>query len=185
MAKFNFEELKDTVMGAVGMAAMKTRDFAEKASDKVKLTTRITKLNVEINSQKNSIEKNYTELGKIYYDLHKNAPESMFVRLFDDIRVANENIARLENEINELKVSCTSDNDGSIEVEFEEINPDEEAPAVVNDDELTCSCGCEAHTEQPKEDSCTCGCDTHTEEPKEDSCSCGCDAHTEKKADAE
>ncbi len=183
MAKFNFEDLKDTVIGAVGIAAMKTKDFAEKATDKVKVTTRITKLNVEISSQKSAIEKSFTELGKIYYDLHKNNPDSMFVRIFDDIRVANENIAKLENEISELKLSGASDSDCSIEVEFEEITPEEDAPAVVNDSELhaePCSCGCSNHAQDaPAEESCSCGCDEHTE-----GSSCGCDT-SEKKSEAE
>ena len=175
MAKVNFDDIKNTVVNAVGTAAVKTRDFAEKAGVKVKAGARIAKLNMDISSKKNAIEKAYTEIGKIYYDLHKNEPESMYVRIFDDIRVAYEDIEILEQEIEDIKLSKDED-DGSIEVEFEEIDPEAEGPAVVNDEELTQSedapsCGCSINTNKEEAPSCGCSIDANK---AEDAPSCGC-----------
>ncbi|NCC67289.1 MAG: hypothetical protein EOM14_03700 [Clostridia bacterium] len=124
MADFN--EIKETVLGAFGVAAEKTKEFAGKAADKAKDVSKITKLNFEIKAAKETIEKAYAEIGKIYYETHKNAPADYFIQLCEEITAANERIEALEIEIDKVKAGCKND-DGSIEVEFTEVTPEESA----------------------------------------------------------
>ncbi len=103
-------------------AADKTKDLAEKAADKAKATARIAKLNMEISAEKDNMKKTYLEIGKLYYDTHKENPEGFFIQLCEEIALAEKNIADKQAEIAELK---TKDEDDSIEVEIEEY-PEEE-----------------------------------------------------------
>ncbi len=145
MADFN--TLKNKLLAGLGNAAEqtkavaekaadKTRDLAEKAADKAKSGARIAKLNVEIAGEKENMKKTYLEIGKLYYDTHKDAPEGFFIQLCEEIALAEKNIADKLAEIEELK----SDDDGSIEVEFEEIVDEEE-----------CECSCKEKVEEALE----------------------------------
>lgn len=104
-------------------AADKTKDFAEKAADKAKAAARITKLNLEISAEKDNMKKTYLEIGKLYYDTHKENPEGFFIQLCEEIALAEKNIADKQAEIASLKADGEDD---SIEVEIEQY-PEEEA----------------------------------------------------------
>ncbi|MEG0777262.1 MAG: hypothetical protein RR147_00830 [Oscillospiraceae bacterium] len=137
MADIN--DIKGAVLSTLGSVAGKTRDFAEKAADKAKDVAKVTKLNIELGTEKDTIQKAYLEIGKLYYETRKNSPEGFFVQLCDEISLANDNIARLQVEIETLKsgsdCKCRHDD---IEVEFESI-PVEEVSCTcktVSDDEL-------------------------------------------------
>ena len=166
MADFN--DIKNTVIGTVGTVAEKAKDIAEMAVDKAKGLSRLAKLGLELNSEKTSMEKTYTEIGRLYYETRKGNPDGFFVQLCDDISLAKENIERINAEIATLKAGSNAENDDSIEVEFEDLT--EKDP---------CTCGCdEKPAEEPKADeSCGCGCgEKPAEEPKtEESCDCNCD----------
>ena len=111
----------DEVRDAAAKTAGKTRDMAEKAADKAKVGARIAKLNIEISSEKENMKKTYLEIGKLYYDTHKDAPEGFFIQLCEEIALAEQNIAEKEAEIESLKAQ----DDDSIKVEFEEIIDEE------------------------------------------------------------
>lgn len=104
-------------------AADKTKDFAEKAADKAKSAARITKLNLEISAEKDNMKKTYLEIGKLYYDTHKENPEGFFIQLCEEIALAEKNIADKQAEIASLKADA--DEGGDIEVEIEQY-PEEE-----------------------------------------------------------
>lgn len=143
MADIN--EFTGKVLNTLGTVVGKTRTMAGKAADKAKDMARITKINVEIGSEKNNIEKAYLEIGKLYYETHKSTPDSFFVQLCDEITLANENIEKLQSEIDCIKNGCCDDDD-CIEVEFEEIAPDK--PVASEEDfvkEPSCGCGCSEH----------------------------------------
>ncbi|MGM9527477.1 MAG: hypothetical protein ACI3UZ_03965 [Oscillospiraceae bacterium] len=142
MADFN--NLKGAVLSTLGNVAGKTRDFAEKAADKAKDVTKLAKLNLELNSAKEALEKTYAEIGRLYYDTRKNDPDSFFVQLCEEVTISNENIARLQIELDELKAGVDTKKDEDIVVEITE----EDAPAE------------EAKTEQPSEE-------TTSEQPAE------------------
>ncbi len=144
MADIN--ELTGKVLNTLGTVVGKTRTIAGKAADKAKDMARIAKLNVEVGSEKNNIEKAYLEIGKLYYETHKSAPDSFFVQLCDEITLANENIDKLQSEIDCIKNGCDCGDD-CIQVEFEEIPV--EKPVAEQEDFV-------------KEDNCTCGCQQHS-----------------------
>lgn len=145
MADFN--AFKDKVLAKLGQAAEatkdfaekaadSTKDFAEKAADKAKAGSRIAKLNIEIATERDNMKKTYVEIGKLYYETHKDDPEGFFIQLCEEIAIAERNIAEKETEIAELKQSMKDSDDDTIEVEFEEIVAEDEAAA-------DCACCCE------------------------------------------
>jgi len=134
MADIN--EIKGAILNTLGTVAGMTRGFAEKAADKAKDVARIAKLNMELNAEKDTIEKAYLEIGKLYYETRKNSPDGFFVQLCDEITLANENISKVLSELEELKSNLgTKCGDGDIEVEFTEVTveKDEEKTASEED----------------------------------------------------
>lgn len=120
MADFN--KIKDTVLGGLGVAAGKTVEFAGKAADKAKDASKIAKLSFEVKATKDTIEKTYAEIGKLYYDLNKNNPADYYIQLCEEITAAEKRIVELQQAIEDVKLG---NDDDSIEVEFTEVNPDE------------------------------------------------------------
>lgn len=166
---FDFNSLKSKVMDSISKAADTTKDFADKATDKAKDVSRMTKLSFEINSEKDVIRKAYSEIGKLYYETHKDDPEGVFIQLCDEVTLATENIAAKEAEIAELK-SNSGDDDDSIVVEFEEIVEEAEAEH--------CDCGCAEHSHDDAEEPCDCGCAEHSHDDADAPCDCGCAEHS-------
>lgn len=123
MADFN--DIKGTVFSALGVAADKTRKVAGIAADKAKDVSRMTKLNFEIKTAKDTIDKAYAEIGKIYYETHKHNPDTYFIQLCDQITQCINNIDELQNELDKIKNGAVN-SDGSIEVEFTEVKPESE-----------------------------------------------------------
>ena len=100
----DINEIKGAILNTLGTVAGKTRDIAEKAADKAKDVARIAKLNMELSSEKDTIEKAYLEIGKLYYETRRNSPDGFFVQLCDEITLANDNIAKILSELDGLKV---------------------------------------------------------------------------------
>ena len=121
-AKDFAETAADKTKGFAENAAEKTKGFAEVAAEKAKAGARIAKLNMEISTEKDNMKKTYLEIGKLYYDTHKENPEGFFIQLCEEIALAEKNIADKQDEIASLK---TKEEDDSIEVEIEEIAEEE------------------------------------------------------------
>ena len=136
MADFN--ELKDAVISTLGNVAEKTRTLAEKATDKAKDVTRLAKLGMELNSEKDAVQKTFTEIGKLYYETTKDSPDSFFVQLFDEIALTGKNIERLKAEIEELKsgIDPRTCKECGVDVEFEDLGTEESSAPQVSDEEL-------------------------------------------------
>ena len=81
----------------------------------------------EIAAENDSMKKTYIEIGKLYYDTHKEEPEGFFIQLCEEVALAQKNIADKEAEIEALKAK--GDECVDVEVEFEEIVAEEEAAA--------------------------------------------------------
>ena len=127
-------EVTDATKDIAEKAADATKDFAEKAADKAKAGGRIAKLSMEVATEKENMKKTYIEIGKLYYDTHKDDPDGFFIQLCEEIAIADKAIADKEAEIAQLKAKGE---DASIEVEFEEVVAEEEAAASEG-----CGCGC-------------------------------------------
>ncbi|MGI5979634.1 MAG: hypothetical protein ACOX66_09115 [Oscillospiraceae bacterium] len=131
MADYN--EIKDTVFNALGTAADLTRGLVGRAADKTKDVAKLAKLNMELNSEKEIVQKAYLEMGKLYYETHKNAPEGFFVQLCDEINLANQHISKLTAEIDALKSGVTG-KDSNISVEYTEIKSESETKTATDED---------------------------------------------------
>jgi hypothetical protein len=118
----DYSEIKDSVFNALGTAADLTRDLVGKAADKTKDVAKLAKLNMELSSEKETVQKAYLEIGKLYYETHKSAPEGFFVQLCDEITLANQHIGKLNADIDSIKAG----KDGDISVPYTEVS---EAPA--------------------------------------------------------
>ena len=140
----DFSELKNKFLSSIGKAADSGKEFAgkaadsgkdffEKAADKAKAGTRIAKLSVEIATEKENMKKAYLEIGKLYYDTHKDDPEGFFIQLCEEVALAQKNIADKEAEIEDLKGG--KDDDDDVTVEFEEVvsEAENEAAEAVED----------------------------------------------------
>jgi hypothetical protein len=130
MAKI--DDIKGAVMDTIGSVAGKTRDLAGNVADKAKDVSRIAKLNIEISTEKDTIKKAYIEIGKLYYETHKDDPDGFFVQLCDEITVATESIKSKEAEIAEIK-AATQDGEPDVVVEFENVVADAEEEAEGED----------------------------------------------------
>lgn len=124
----DFNDLKNKVLVSIGKAADAGRDIAGKAADKAKAGTRIARLTVDIAGEKENMKKAYIEIGKLYYDTHKDDPEGFFIQLCEEVTLAQKNIADKEAEIEELKAKSAEDASG-IDVEFEDVVSDDENAA--------------------------------------------------------
>ena len=115
-----FGIVADKTKEYAGVATEKAKEYAGVASDKAKDLARIAKLTVEINGEKDTVKKAYTEIGKLYYDAHKDEPSELFAQLCDEVTVAMGNISAKEAEIAEIRARSNQPDD-SIEVEFENV----------------------------------------------------------------
>ena len=109
------------------LAADRAKGIANRAAKKTKNVSRIAKLNVDIATERDCIKRNYLEIGKLYYETHREDPEDFFLQLCQEIDLALETIADREAEIARLKTESRGDEGGpAIEVEITE---EPEAPA--------------------------------------------------------
>lgn len=139
MAKL--DELKEKALNIFGSVADKTKDAASKTADTTKNFARIAKLTVDINGEKEVAKKAYFEIGKLYYEAHKDDAEEFLSQLVQEVTISLQTIAEMEEEIEELKASVHDKGDDGIEVVFEEVvaeyedaAAETEVPTVDDDD---------------------------------------------------
>ena len=162
--------LKDKLLNALGQGMDATRDIAGRAADatrgiagvaaeKAKAGGRIAKLTMDIAREKEDMKKTFLEIGKLYYDTHKDAPEGFFSQLCEEIALAEKSVAAKQAELDELKASFTTPENPDVEVEFEEIVGSAEAEAECCCDkaaDATEDCCCAAEDAAEKAE-CCCG----------------------------
>jgi hypothetical protein len=81
------------------------KNIVSNAGDKAKALARIAKLTLDISAEKENAKKVYAEIGKLYFETNSGNPGDFFVQLFDELNLANENLAAMEAELAELKSS--------------------------------------------------------------------------------
>ena len=101
-------DFRKTAGNIASFAAGKAKTAAIFAARKTKNVSRIAKLNVEIAAERDSIKRTYNEIGKLYYETHRDAPEAFFVQLCQEIDLSFESIAAMETEIVQLKAEDSS-----------------------------------------------------------------------------
>ena len=92
-----------SAMAQSGMA--KAKDLTETGVAKAKDLTEIAKLKVANAAEQDAIRKAYTEIGKIYFAQHGDAPDPAFASLCAQITERMEKIAYNDERITDIKLS--------------------------------------------------------------------------------
>ena len=132
----DMSELRDKALASIDKVMDGGKDLAGKAADRAKALTRLAKLRTEISTEKENLRKTYLEMGKLYYDVHKDDPEGFFIQLCDEVALSEKNIADKEALMESLRSGFAPAEGGpEVEVDFESIVSDEESAAASSIDE--------------------------------------------------
>jgi hypothetical protein len=116
MATFDFEALKKKA----NEVADKGVNLAIKAAGVAKTKAKIAKLKTEIIGEKERARQAYQEIGKIYYHLHKDAPEEELVTAVADLELVIDNLKAKYAAIQKLRtddVEPSEDENAAVVVE--------------------------------------------------------------------
>ena len=95
---------EDTIMaGFFDKLSDVINNTADGITDKAKEISEISSLNGQIRSQEKMIERTYLDMGKKYYEAHKNDSSDPFLEDMDRITEAKNQIERLKNDIDNIK----------------------------------------------------------------------------------
>ena len=157
----NFDEFKKAAAETAEVVADKSIVFAKMVADKTKCVARIAVLRAEIASEKDLLRNDFKELGKAYYNAHKQDPEPALAQLCTDVSVAAERILAKRREIEQLKEQLKEQmkddvpEDAAYTVNEPVDTPDTDEPEDAQEAQ-TCCCGCtQAQADAEKDD---CGC---------------------------
>ena len=104
------------------------RDIYEQGAGVAKTYGSIAKLSVELNGQKEELRRVYAEIGELYFEQAKDAPEGFFAALFAQAESIKSAVAAKEAQIELLKAEvrpAAAEADIDVEIaEFEEIVDD-------------------------------------------------------------
>ena len=91
-----FDKLGETIVNVGKDATQKAKDLSG-----------VAKLNLDIKAKEDYVQRQYTELGRIYYEEHKTESEVDGAEHFELIKEALEEIERMKLEIMELRGTKT------------------------------------------------------------------------------
>ncbi len=127
-------DYKSIITGTLNTLANKVKEVAESSSvrdiydrgaGRAKAYARIAKLSLELNGEHEELKKVYAEIGRLYYEQAKDAPEGFFAPLFAQAEEISAGISAKEDEINGLRAEMEAESsidDIDVEIsEFEEI----------------------------------------------------------------
>jgi len=137
----NYDELKKKAKETLETIADVSVEAYKLAEEKAKVLAKKAKLGAEITHQRALIRRAKFNIGGVYYELHRDAPEEELKKYCGEIAASIELIAANQRELAELKKGA--------------------APCC---DEEAESCCCE---EVVEEETCCCGCEDESKESKE------------------
>lgn len=120
-------DYKDILAGTLGKLAGKVKDAAEgsgvvgvyaKGADRAKAFGQITKLTLSLNGEHEELKRVYAEIGRLYFEQAKAAPEGFFVPLFEQAEKLTDSIKDKQAEINRLKSDYLESGEKDVEVEI-------------------------------------------------------------------
>lgn len=94
-----FDKVKETASAVGG----KVKETSANLGDKSKIAIEKQKIKSAISRENTNINKKYCEIGKKYFEIFGETPNEEFITLIDEIRVANDNITKLNNQLFELE----------------------------------------------------------------------------------
>ncbi len=106
----------------------KVRSVYDRSSTTARCYANVAKLNVKINGELEEQKKVFIEIGRLYFDQHRNDPEDYFVPLFEELVAMDQKIETLRAELYEAKASIAAAKERNLEVEIIDFDEDE-APA--------------------------------------------------------
>jgi hypothetical protein len=98
----NFDNLKDKAKDTIDSVADFTQDTAKKAETTAKAIALRIKLTTKITQERTIIRRNHIDIGKKYYDLHKDSPDESLKVNCDLITKSLENIKDMEAQLEDL-----------------------------------------------------------------------------------
>ena len=139
-------DYKDIITGTLNNIVRKVKEVAdsgaikdiyEHGANRAKSYGRIAKLALELNGENEELKRVYTEIGRLYYEQAKDAPEGFFAPLFAQAEEICGRIAAKEDEINSLKAdiaAATGCDDADIDVEIGEFDDFDNIVDATEDD---------------------------------------------------
>ncbi len=91
MAGF-FDKLSDVI-----------NNTADEITDKAKEISEVSSLNSQIRNHERTIDRCYIEIGKKYYEAHKNDTSDAFLEEIERINKASEEVERLKRDVDNIK----------------------------------------------------------------------------------
>ncbi|WP_315122471.1 hypothetical protein [uncultured Clostridium sp.] len=131
-------QIKDSITSGLSKLAKTVGDGAATVAKKSGEIVETSKLNLNISSEKNNIEKLYKEIGEMIFEKYKNGAmiDVDLEEACKSIEESNNNIEKIKEKIEEIKANKGNDSSEKDEDEEEE-------------DENACSC-CEKEEETEK-----------------------------------
>lgn len=139
-------DYKDIISGTINSIVDKVkevaesgavRDIYENGASRAKSYGRIAKLALELNGENEELKRVYTEIGRLYYEQAKDAPEGFFAPLFAQAEEICGRISAKEDEINSLKAdvaAATGCDEADIDVEIGEFDDFDNIVDATEDD---------------------------------------------------
>ena len=120
-------DYKDILSGTLGKLADKVKETASSSgvldvyaqgANRAKAFGQLTKLPLELNGEHEELQRIYTEIGRLYFEQAKDAPEGFFVPLFEQANRVSDSIRAKRAKIDELKEHYGVTEQSDIDVEI-------------------------------------------------------------------
>ena len=93
-------------------------DIYAQGTERAKALGQIAKLSIELKNEHDELQRIYTEIGRLYYEQAKDAPEGFFVPLFEQANRVSDSIRAKRARIDELKEHYGVSEQSDIDVEI-------------------------------------------------------------------
>ena len=126
-------DYKELLGGTLGKLADKVKETASstgvldvyaQGASRAKAFGQLTKLTLELNGEHDELQRIYAEIGRLYFEKAKDAPEGFFVPLFEQANRVTGSIREKRARIDELKehYGVTGKNDIDVEIgDFDDV----------------------------------------------------------------
>lgn len=120
-------DYKDILSGTFGKLAGKAKEAASasgvldvyaQGTNRAKALGQIAKLSLELNGEHEELKRIYTEIGRLYFEQAREAPEGFFVPLFEQAERVSRNIREKRARIDTLHETYGTPEQSDIDVEI-------------------------------------------------------------------
>ena len=124
-------DYRDIFSGTLGKVVNRVKGAAESSgvaevyaqgAGRARAFGQIAKLSLAINGESEELKRVYTEIGRLYFDAAQDAPEGVFVPLFEQAQKLTAGIRDKQAQINEIRERYGAAEEADLEVEFGEFD---------------------------------------------------------------